>query len=488
MNNKMLLGATALRTLAAGIAFTMSGVAMAQATPPATPAPAADGTVCNSDNPAYNPNTGVCDKPADVVDANDPGQLQRRGADGNTAGPGQEVVITGSRIRIPNLKSIEPTTTVDFRQVRERNFTNVADALNELPNIRGSVTPAGAQGSFGQGTNFVNTYGLGSNRTLTLINGRRFVTSNPATNFGNAAAGTQTDLNIVPDILLDRIDLVSIGGAPVYGSDAIAGVVNVILRSKYRGIEVSGVSGITEQGDNFRYNVSGLVGGDLFDGRLNLTAAVSYDNVTGLVYNSRDYLRQNIGGVPTRRRPPPAAFASSGRRHHPGRPRQPEHRLQQHHHRHLPGRHSRSQCRYSVPDQRWPHHHHQHRLHRGQPRHQPGVLLRRGLAGRAVLRQSGNLQPFNQGVLFGSSTSASLVGGDSSGVFQFNDFAQITSDLERKIGYGFVTFNVTDNIELFAEGTLSKSTANELVQQPTFNSSLFAGASGSCSSTPASRS
>ena len=479
MNNKMLLSATALRTLAAGIAFTMSGVAMAQATPPATPAPAADGTVCNSDNPAYNSNTGICDKPADVIDANDPGQLQRRGADGNTSAAGQEVVITGSRIRIPNLKSIEPTTTVDFRQVRERNFTNVADALNELPNIRGSVTPAGAQGSFGQGTNFVNTYGLGSNRTLTLINGRRFVTSNPATNFGNAAAGTQTDLNIVPDILLDRIDLVSIGGAPVYGSDAIAGVVNVILRSKYRGIEVSGVSGITEEGDNFRYNVSGLVGGDLFDGRLNLTAAVSYDNVTGLVYNSRDYLRQNIGGVTN-----PSSATAGGASRLPGVGIAQDGRVN-------PNIGFNNTSTDTFPGGV---------LARnvGIPYLTSGGLITSsniactranratnpascfGVASPAALffDSSGNLQPFNQGVLFGSSTSASLVGGDSSGVFQFNNFAQITSDLERKIGYGFVTFNVTDNIELFAEGTLFESKANELVQQPTFNSSLFSGASG----------
>ncbi|KQM22454.1 hypothetical protein ASE73_14575 [Sphingomonas sp. Leaf24] len=110
------------------------------------------------------------------------------------------IIVTGSRIRNPNLTSPEPITTFSSAQLRERNFTNVADALNELPGVRGSVTPQGGQG-FGQGTNFINIFSLGSNRTLTLYNGRRFVSSNVATIFTNAAAGTQVDTNIIPSIL-----------------------------------------------------------------------------------------------------------------------------------------------------------------------------------------------------------------------------------------------------------------------------------------------
>ena len=93
----------------------------------------------------------------------------------------------------------------------------------------------------------------------------------------DAAAGTQTDLNVVPDILLDRIDVVSVGGAPVYGSDAIAGVVNIILRTKFKGIEASATSGITEEGDNFSYNASGLVGHDILGVILDVAGAVAPD-------------------------------------------------------------------------------------------------------------------------------------------------------------------------------------------------------------------
>ncbi|MET3437094.1 Plug domain-containing protein [Sphingomonas sp. 1185] len=130
------------------------------------------------------------------------------------SGPTQnnEVTVTGTRIRLPNTVSQEPIVTVGSDYLEARNLTNVADALNEIPGFRGSVTPNGTQGSFGQGVNFANAYNLGSNRTLTLVNGRRVVTSNVASVFGNASGGTQVDLNILPTIVIDSVDRVGIGG------------------------------------------------------------------------------------------------------------------------------------------------------------------------------------------------------------------------------------------------------------------------------------
>lgn len=119
------------------------------------------------------------------------------------------ITVTGSRIRNPNLQGFSPTTSIDREFIDQRNFVNVADALNTLPQIRGSVTPNGGQAAFGQGVNFINNFGLGSNRTLTLINGRRVVTSNPPSLFGPAAAGTQVDVNIIPTALLKSVDIVS---------------------------------------------------------------------------------------------------------------------------------------------------------------------------------------------------------------------------------------------------------------------------------------
>jgi outer membrane receptor protein involved in Fe transport len=423
-----------------------------------------------------------CDPAAQGAEGcENPDNNTTRNADGSEA-RGGTITVTGSRIRLPNLESFEPTTTVDRRQIQERNFTNVADAINELPGPRGSVTPAGAQGSFGQGVNFVNQYGLGSNRTLTLVNGRRFVTSNVASNFGNASAGTQTDLNVIPAIILDRIDLVGVGGAPVYGSDAIAGVLNVILRTRFDGIEAYALSGITEEGDNFRWNGSVLAGWD-FGERANLTVAISHDEVRGLVYNDRDFLRENIGGVTN------PSSAQAGLSRFPGVGPNNDLRLNPN----IGFNNSTLDLAPGVVQARGV----------GIPFLTAGGLITEtnlsrltplsGLTcNRSVANDpsscvgiptnnalhfdiNGNLVPFNQGILFGANTQASGQSGDT---FLFNNYSQITSDLNRTIFNGFFTFNVTDNIELFLEGTYFRSRADELVQQPTFNSNLFGGASG----------
>lgn len=410
-------------------------------------------------------------EPVDCADANDDGVCDsQQQAD---AGNADAIVVTGTRIRLPNLDSIEPTTTVDNRQLRERNFTNIADALNELPGIRGSVTPQGGQG-FGQGVNFVNSYGLGSNRTLTLYNGRRFVSSNVATIFANAGAGTQVDLNVLPSILVDRIDSLSVGGAPAYGSDAISGVVNVFLRTRVTGAEFAVTAGITEEGDNATYNFSGIVGKDFLDDRLNVTLAFSHDEVDGVVFNDREFLRRRIGGATN-----PSATQNGTLR--------------------FPGVTFANDGRLNTGIG----------FNNSPTDGNPGTVLIRNVnipfltpgglitgtnltgAGTNPLNPAvpfgvrtanglqfdinGNLVPFNQGIVY-PGTSGS--GGDG---FTFADYTQITSDLNRTTANAFVTFAVTSDVELFFEGTYFQSRADELTQQPTFNSSLFGGLSGALS-------
>lgn len=386
---------------------------------------------------------------------------------------GEPILVTGTRIRLPNLQSIEPITTLDNRQLRERNFTNIADALNELPGIRNSVTPAGAQG-FGQGVNFVNSYGLGSNRTLTLINGRRFVSSNVATIFANAGAGTQVDLNVLPSILTDRIDTVSVGGAPVYGSDAISGVVNIFLRSRFDGAEVSAQTGISEEGDNANYNLSGLFGKSFFDDRLNVTLAASYDKVEGIVFNDREFLRRRIGNATN------PSLAQNGTLRFPGVDFSNDGRLNSSigfNNSPTDGNPGLVLIRNAnIPF-----------LTRGglitgtnlsgagtnplNPAVPVGVRTANGLQ----FDTSGNLVPFDQGIVFPGTTGS---GNDG---FNFADFNQITSDLNRFTSNAFVTFDLSPDVELFLEGTYFQSRADELVQQPTFNSSLFGGLSGQLS-------
>lgn len=406
---------------------------------------------------------------AECTDANADGQCDDPGSATNAPANEGAIIVSGTRIRVPNLTSPEPITTLSSQALRERNFTNIADALNELPGNRGSVTPAGGQG-FGQGTNFINNYGLGSNRTLTLVNGRRFVSSNVATIFTNAASGTQVDLNVIPSILVDRIDAISVGGAPLYGSDAISGTLNVVLRSKFDGVDAQATMGISEEGDYQTYNISGLFGRSFFEDRLNLTFSASHDNVEGLVYNDRDFLRRRIGGATN----PNNAQAAALR---PGGASSPlnDGRLNSNfgfNNSTTDGNPGTIQIRgvnipFLTPGGLIT----ATNLATSDPRNPAvpfGVATTRGLQ----FAPDGSLVPFNQGIVF-PGTSGS--GGEG---FTFADYTQITSDLKRTTLNGFVTFEVAPSIEVFAEGTYFKSRADELTQQPTFNSSLFGGLSG----------
>ena len=172
----------------------------------------------------------------------------------------ETIVVTGSRIRRAGFDTLEPATVVTREAIEAQGLTNVADALNRTPGFAGSSTPDGGQSGFNVGTNFVNLFNLGTNRTLTLVNGRRFVSSNPATQFAGVAAGLQVDLNTIPVNMIERIENIAIGGAPTYGSDAIAGVINVILRKDFEGAAFNVGYGLTERGDNQRFNFSSLVG------------------------------------------------------------------------------------------------------------------------------------------------------------------------------------------------------------------------------------
>lgn len=378
--------------------------------------------------------------------------------DTSSADQAPDVVVTGSRIRSPNLDSLPPTVTIGRQYIEERNLTNVADVLNELPGFRGSVTPNGAQGSFGQGVNFVNGYGLGSNRTLVLVNGRRFVTSNVATLFNQGSAGTQVDLNVINSLLTDRVDVVSIGGAPIYGSDAIAGTVNIILKDRYKGVDIRATAGVTERGDGFRYSIATLAGHDFADGRANLTLAYQHDRQNGILYNDRDFLRENLGGATN---PTTAQAAALGRAAgitvlNDGRVNtgfgfndSP-----------TDGFPGTVQVRdLSI-----------YYLNRG------GVITSATGNPAAALNYqfdpSGNLVSYNKGILFPGINAS---GGDG---FRFNDYSQITSQLSRDIFNGFAHFDVSDALKFFVEGEYFYSRGDELVQQPTFNSNLFGGTSG----------
>jgi iron complex outermembrane receptor protein len=142
----------------------------------------------------------------------------------------QEVVVTGSRISSPNMVSISPVTSVSSEDIKIQGLTRVEDIMNRLPQVfaaQGSTVSNGADG-----TATVNLRGLGSNRTLVLVNGRRLGPGDP--NSSTFAA----DLNQVPAALVERVEVLTGGASSVYGADAVAGVVNFIMNTKFEGVRV----------------------------------------------------------------------------------------------------------------------------------------------------------------------------------------------------------------------------------------------------------
>jgi iron complex outermembrane receptor protein len=214
----------------------------------------------------------------------------------------QEVVVTGSRIARPEFDNLEPTTAIDSKTFDQRGYLDVGQALNELPAF--GVAPSSAantQSGFGIAQSFVDLYGLGSQRTLTLVNGRRFVSESSATlnnsnsNTNNGGNGTQVDLNVIPTKLIDHVEVVSVGGAPIYGADAIAGVVNIILKKDYQGLDVDAQVGASGQGDAWTYRTRILGGQNLFDGRANVTGVAEFTKTDGLVGTSRPVYAADLG-------------------------------------------------------------------------------------------------------------------------------------------------------------------------------------------------
>ena len=412
-----------------GVLFASAGLAAMALTTVAAPAMAQDSA-----------NTA---EPADNIDSStlEPDTLDDTG---------NAILVTGTRIRNPAIENLEPTTSLDDEYLDQRAFINVADAINELPGIRGSVTPNEGQGENGAGVNFINIFGLGTNRTLTLVNGRRVVSSNSPAVASNALAGTQVDVNIIPTALVDRIDVVSIGGAPVYGSDAIAGTVNFILKDDFEGLELTATGGITDEGDNETYRFEGVYGTNFADGRGNLVLSGFYSNTEGVLSNDRDFLLRNIASCQNTANFDSSVFLNQnvGFNEGPG-----------------DGNPNFLLCpNFNVSN-----------VNRN------GVVNFSGAASffdpelraqNLVFQPDGTLRPYEVGI---QNRSFFEVGGDG---FQFSDFEQITSDLERLSFSTYMNYDLTDNITAFAEGQYFESVATELVEQPGFNSLLLGGRLG----------
>ncbi|RMF67991.1 MAG: TonB-dependent receptor, partial [Alphaproteobacteria bacterium] len=168
----------------------------------------------------------------------------------------EQIVVTGSRIVRPELTSPSPLTVVGAEDFQVTGTINTEALLNQLPQVIPGVTQF--SNNPGGGVATVDLRGLGSVRTLVLVNGRRVVPSDPL---------GFVDLNNIPAPLIKRVETITGGASAVYGSDAISGVVNFILKDDFEGAEINAMYRVTSRGDSAVKTASLTVGGNFADGR-----------------------------------------------------------------------------------------------------------------------------------------------------------------------------------------------------------------------------
>jgi len=345
--------------------------------------------------------------------------------------PEQQLIVTGTRIARTGVDTIQAATVTDSAEIERRGYTNLIQALQDTPGFApASNSPLQtSQGNLSIAQSYSNFFGLGSQRTLTLVNGRRFVSSNTASGIGGSAApGSQVDVNLIPVKLTERIETVAIGGAPIYGSDAIAGTVNFIMRRDYEGLELDAQASISEEGDAANQTVQALFGHNFMGGRGNIVLAGEYSRQEGMLLSRRfpesfaavssgDTDRTN--GIPalTIIQQRIAILTEGGLPHRGAAP---------------------SDASYFTLD---------------------GRTIAAG-GTRVQFAADGSLVPLNLGARFiGDSGGAFRNGGDG---VNPADHALLLSPNERMVGNLLTNFDVTDGINLYFEGSYAHTEGTKL--------------------------
>ncbi len=188
------------------------------------------------------------------------------------------IIVTGTRIQRADLEAPSPITTIGEQQLTLSNTVNSEQFLNTLPQVIPGLDSS--SNNPGNGTATANLRDLGAQRTLVLVDGLRYVPS---------GSGGVVDLNNIPSALVESIDVVTGGASAVYGSDALAGVINFTLKDDFEGIQIDGSQQYTGRTDGSITDVSIIGGGNFADGRGNAVAFISYSNRRALLQGDRDF-------------------------------------------------------------------------------------------------------------------------------------------------------------------------------------------------------
>jgi len=302
--------------------------------------------------------------------------------------PLQEVTVTGSRIQQIGMTTPTPVTSVSMDDLRLLAPTTIGAAVTQLPQFIGSSVPEGAPASGwtgASGATILNLRGVGANRTLVLLDGRRVVSSTRTGTF---------DVNLVPQSLVKNVDVVTGGASAAYGSDAVSGVVNFILDTKFSGFKADLQGGITDHGDNGNYTAS-LTGGLPLGERAHLVASAEIYHANAIQDAfSRDW-EHSWGVIPN----PQAG--------HPGQA-----------------------ARITVPNVR-------------STQYTEGGLITSGPLAWTQFLSGGASAPFVKGTDF---TTSSQSGGDGTDPLRYN---YLTPDVSRGSAFAHLTYDLTDRAQVF---------------------------------------
>ena len=244
-------------------------------------------------------------QPAFAQQSDDEAGVQpAEGVDGDELGTSAEaIVVTGTRLRQPNLESASPVTVISAEEFADTGTTRVEDLVNSLPQVFAGQGSTIANGATGTAT--LNLRGLGSERNLVLVNGRRLVPGDPTS--------SAADINMIPAVMIERVDILTGGASSVYGADAVSGVVNFVMDTDLEGFKLdtqySFYNHNNRAGDDVRGALDargfgysrGLVadggafdatlafGSSFDDGRGHATAYVGYRKINPVTQNKRDY-------------------------------------------------------------------------------------------------------------------------------------------------------------------------------------------------------
>lgn len=230
---------------------------------------------------------------------NTPASTDQSGGTGNpdasqatqAAQGSNEVLVTGSRIARPNLDAAQPITAITAADLTDTGNVSLGDELNQLPALRATFSQANSTRAIGTaGLNILDLRGLGTDRTLVLVNGRRHVSAVPGS--------FNVDINTIPNALLESVEVVTGGTSAVYGSDAIAGVVNFKLKRDYEGIEARFQGGVSSHNDRGSYIASIVAGQNFAGGRGNIAASVEFAHSESVLFSDRNEQTGAFTGVP----------------------------------------------------------------------------------------------------------------------------------------------------------------------------------------------